>query len=59
MLKIINTISQLKFSKLMCVYSEGNLLNGSERYPYLSLESQIREAEHDFYNYLNEVFFRI
>ena len=59
MLKIINTISQLKFSKLMCVYSEGNLLNGSERYPYLSQESQIREVEQDFYNYLNEVFFRI
>ena len=58
MLKIIHTIGQLKFSELMYVYSEGNIDNGSERYPYLSKESQIREAEQDFYNYLNEVFFR-
>ena len=58
MLKIVNRMNQLKFSELMHVYSEGNRENGAERYPNLSVDAQIREAEFDFYNYLNDVFFR-
>ena len=58
MLKIVNGMNQLKFSELMYVYSEGNRENGAERYPNLSVDAQIREAEFDFYNYLNDVFFR-
>ena len=50
-------MNQLKFSELMHVYSEGNMENGAERYPNLSIDAQIREAEVDFYNYLNDVFF--
>ena len=57
MLKIINNLSQLKFSNLMYVYSEGNLENGAERYPQLQPAAQIREAELDFYGYLSDVFF--
>lgn len=57
MLKIVNRLNQLKFSELMSVYSEGNVENGAERYPDLSKEAQIREAELDFYSYLNETFF--
>ena len=58
MLKIVNRMNQLKFSELMYVYSEGNRENGAERYPNLSIDAQIREAEADFYNYLNDVFFK-
>ena len=59
MLKIVKSMSQLDISKLMYVYSEGNTQNGAELYPHLSIEAQIREAELDFYRYLNDVFFRI
>ena len=59
MLKIVNSMNQLDFSKLMYVYSEGNTQNGAELYPHLTIESQIREAELDFYRYLNDIFFRI
>jgi len=58
MVKIVNGMNQLKFSELMYVYSEANMDNGAERYPNLSVDAQIREAEVDFYNYLNDVFFQ-
>ena len=58
MLKIIYSMSQLKFSDLMTVYYEANCENGAEKYPILSKDAQVREAEYDFYQYLNEVFFK-
>lgn len=58
MLKVINKLSQLKFSDLMQVYEETNLLTGREHYPGLSENAQLREAEQDFYEYLRSVFFR-
>lgn len=58
MLKVINKLSQLKFSDLMQVYEETNLLTGREHYPGLPETAQLREAEQDFYEYLRSVFFR-
>lgn len=55
---IIRSMNQLKFSELMEVYAESNLLNGRELYPTLSQQAQIREAEQNFYCYLKDVFFR-
>ena len=58
MLKVIDKLSRLKFSDLMRVYEENNLLTGREQYPRLSEANQLREAEQDFYEYLRSVFFR-
>ena len=58
MLKIISTIPQLHFHKLMQVYREGNVDNGRELYPDFSPEEQLANAEQDFYHYLNFVFFK-
>lgn len=58
MLKIIETMGQLRFSDLMDIYIEGNIENGGARYPGLSPSQQLREAELDFYQYLNDVFFK-
>lgn len=57
MLLIAKRIRDLSFSKLMEVYEEGNLENGSELYPNLSAGEQLLRAEQDFYQYLNEIFF--
>ena len=57
MLTIAYKLSSLCFSKLMQVYREGNIENGSVRYPHLSVARQEAAAEQDFYQYLNEVFF--
>lgn len=57
MLRIINSMNQINFSELMNVYYEGNMENGAVLYSHLSKESQIREAEIDFYRYLRETFF--
>ena len=46
-------------SELMNVYAEGNMENGAVLYSHLSKESQIREAEMDFYRYLREEFFSV
>ena len=58
MLHILTSIQQIRFSELMSVYGESNLLNGKEHYSELTQENQIYEAEQDFYQYLNTVFFR-
>ncbi len=52
MLEIINALDKLPFGELMCVYEEGNRENGAERYPKLSANLQLLEAEQDFYAYL-------
>ena len=58
MLRWIEQIGQLCFSELMHVYEESNMAIGQERYHYLALSDQLREAEQDFYQYLCSVFFR-
>ena len=58
MLIIAKKLSSLHFSKLMHVYRESNIENGSIHYPGLTAERQEAAAEQDFYQYLNEVFFR-
>lgn len=58
MLRIVHRMNELRFSELMDIYIEGNIENGSDCYPNLLPSQQIREAEQDFYQYLNDVFFR-
>jgi RimJ/RimL family protein N-acetyltransferase len=58
MLKIAKKLDQLSFRQLMDVYEESNRQNGWERYGRLPESHQIIEAEQDFYQYLNKVFFR-
>ena len=57
MLEIIKSLRELPFGELMAVYEEGNRENGAARYPKLSANLQLLEAEQDFYAYL-ERFFR-
>ena len=57
MVNIIHKLGQLKFSELMYVYSEANFETGNDRYPNTPIDTQMREVELDFYNYLREVFF--
>ncbi|MBE6982684.1 MAG: GNAT family N-acetyltransferase [Ruminococcaceae bacterium] len=57
MLKLIDSLRELPFGRLMGVYGEGNRKNGAEHYPHLSENLQILEAEQDFYAYL-QTFFR-
>ena len=42
----------------MEIYTEGNIENGRDNYPGMSVQEQLREAEQDFYQYLQSVFFR-
>ena len=57
MIKIVNSLEQVKFSELMCVYSEAIRENGETFYPKFSVSEQIYEAEQDFYRYLKSGFF--
>lgn len=57
MLKIANNIHQIRFSELMGVYREANKDNGAKLYPNLPEYEQLIEAEQDFYQYLESVFF--
>ena len=56
MLEIIRSLAELPFGELMAVYEEGNRENGAERYPRLSANLQLLEAEQDFYAYLRYFF---
>ena len=58
MLKIVQNLRSMNFSRLMEVYTEGNMEHGAEHYPHESLMQQIIYAENDFYQYLDEVFFK-
>lgn len=58
MLILAQSIRDLSFSKLMGVYIEGNLENAEEFDPDLTEGQKLIQAEQDFYQYLNEVFFR-
>lgn len=58
MLILARSIRDLSFSRLMEVYIEGNLENAEEFYPDLTEAQKLMQAEQDFYQYLNKVFFR-
>ena len=58
MLILVHSLRDLSFSKLMEVYIESNLENAEKFYPDLSEGQKLIQAEQDFYQYLNEVFFR-
>ena len=58
MLHIAHSLRQLSFGALMKVYAEGNRENGEEFWPELSEGEQILQAEQEFYQYLQQVFFR-
>ena len=57
MLIIANNLGKLHFSQLMAVYEEGNRENGAEFWPELPECQQILNAENEFFQYLQEVFF--
>lgn len=58
MLIIAKNLRELSFGKLMEVYREGNLENGQELWPDEPEGRQIALAEQEFYNYLEQIFFR-
>ena len=58
MLRVARSLRQLSFGALMEVYAEGNRENGEEFWPELSEGERILRAEQEFYQYLQQVFFR-
>lgn len=58
MLIVAKSIKDLSFGKLMEVYTEGNLENGQDLWPHEPEARQIALAEQEFYQYLQQVFFR-
>ena len=58
MLIIAEKLRDLSFGKLMEVYGEANLENGQHRWPDEPEARQVALAEEDFYNYLQQVFFK-
>ena len=58
MLIVARKLRELSFGKLMEVYQEGNLENGRIHYTDEPEDRQIALAEQDFYQYLQQVFFR-
>ena len=59
MLIVAKNLRDIAFGRLMDVYQEGNLENGAERWPDEPEGRQLALAEEDFYNYLQQVFFKI
>lgn len=55
----IHKMQDLNFEKLMCVYEEGNRENGRYFYSRESEAEQLRLAKQDFYDYLQNDFFRV
>ena len=58
MLAVCKKLHQIRFGQLMAVYEEGNIENGQDLYPNLSAGEQLHQAEQDFYQYLQDDFFR-
>lgn len=58
MLREFRSLRELPFGALMEVYAEGNAENGLDLWPDLSAGEQLLRAEQDFYQYLQQVFFR-
>lgn len=57
MLRIICSLSELHFGKLMYVYEESNQSNAFEFYDGIDRNLAVLNSEQDFYQYLNEIFF--
>lgn len=57
MLITAKSLKELSFSKLMEIYVEGNLENGTDLWPELPEGQRILQAEHAFYQYLQDGFF--
>lgn len=55
---VAKSLRDLSFGKLMDVYAEGNLENGRDLWPDEPEGRQIALAEQEFYQYLQQVFFR-
>ena len=58
MLVIAKNPRELSFGKMMEIYVEGCLERGQELYPDETEARQIAIGEQEFYNYLEQVFFR-
>ena len=58
MLIIAKNLRELSFGQLMEIYVEGCLERGQELYPEEPEARQIAIGEQEFYNYLDQVFFR-
>lgn len=58
MLIVAKKLKELAFGKLMEVYIEGNLENGQELWPDEPKNRQLALAEQEFYQYLQQVFFK-
>lgn len=56
--KLCYKMNDLSFGKLMEVYAQSNLENGQEFWPEESRMRQIALSEQNFYNYLQQVFFK-
>lgn len=52
-------LRDINFEALMLVYEEGNVENGQYFYPMESPAEQLRLAKRDFYDYLQNDFFRV
>lgn len=59
MLRIVRSMKELEFARLMAVYAESNRENGNEFYPYMPEGQRLLQAEQDFYQYLREGFFPV
>lgn len=57
-LVVAQSLRELSFGKLMEVYSESNLENGRDLWPNETEGRLLALAEQEFYNYLQQVFFR-
>ena len=57
MLRIASSISELNFGKLMSVYQESNQENAFDFYGGIDRNLATLNAEQNFYQYLNEIFF--
>ena len=55
---IARSLRDIAFGKLMDVYAEGNLENGQDLWPDEPESRQTALAEQEFYQYLQQVFFK-
>ena len=59
MLLLLKSLAEIRFDKLMCVYTESNAENAAEFYPREENGFALNRVEVDFYQYLREVFFAV
>jgi len=58
MLRVFRSLQEMNFERLMCVYEEGNRVNGRIFYPNDESNVQLLLAEQDFLTYLKNDFFQ-